>query len=149
MNEILSILLGIAGSGMSIETIYLQKRVVQLEDTLFLSLDILQTVVDRLNAKFGDEFFSGQAKINLSASSELAVGQVIDEIDDLVSKGQHGPAVKRFREEFRVTWDEAHARIGDWSRLTREQKVRVLRLGRWMHAISNSQAEHESATPTK
>ncbi len=125
-------------AGNSMETLALRTKIVQLERMLMLSVDALQTVVERLEIKLGADFFGDGKKINSSATSDESVQQFIQQIDESLKQGQQGPAVKAYREEFHLTWDEALAGIQDWKSLSGARKVQLVRLFRWLNSVSNA-----------
>jgi hypothetical protein len=104
----------------------LGKRVARLERALSLTLELLQILVERLDAKLGQ----GDMK-RLAAEAH----EDVQRIDELVRQKKRPAAAKLFREVAGVTWDEAHQAIGSWSSYTLEQKVQCLRLARWVKTL--------------
>ncbi len=61
---------------------------------------------------------------------------IINKIDGLVREGQQPAAVRHYREAFGVTWDQALTAIGGWESCTSEERVRSLRVVRFIKALA-------------
>lgn len=120
---------------------YARHQIAQLQHSLFLSLEVLQIVLDRLEAKFGDDFFAGKARSALATQLESSAQESVNQLTELIQTGPQAAAVKAYREEFDLTWDEAHFGLSQWNILPAEQKVRLWRLNRWMKSVSRSAPE--------
>src|SRR5262249_27385061 len=112
----------------------LAPRVMQLERALALSLDLLHTLLERLEFKFGPGFLDEDLRRLTAGGHE--VKEEGRELGALVQQGQEPKAGRRFRELTGVTWDEAHALIGRWDSYPLEQKVRWLQIAQWVKAPS-------------
>ena len=100
-----------------------------------MSLDVLQAVVERLECKLGPEFLGADLQHLTMAASDAELQEVVQRIDGLVIAGQKPAAARHFRESFGGTWDQAHATIGAWNSYSREQKLRWLRLARYLKTL--------------
>src|SRR5438132_927545 len=89
------------------ESTSLEERVSRLEHALALSLDALQTLVDRLAARFGREFLGTDLQHLATVGTDAELHSVVDSIDHLVREDQPPAAARHFREAFGVTWDQA------------------------------------------
>lgn len=110
-------------------------HIARLEAGLALALDSLQTVIDRLESKFGDDLFSDRSRSPSILQSVQEAERTVDKLDQLVKHGQQSVAVRELRAEFSLTWDQAQGAYNEWSQLSRHQKVRRLRLVNWMDKI--------------
>ncbi len=108
------------------------KRIRQLEQALILSLDMTQALMERLEAKFGPGFLGADLKRLLPAGTQAELEREATEIDRLIAEGQKPTAVKHFREKFGVTWDEAQEAISSWTSHSKPDKLRSLRLARFI-----------------
>lgn len=116
-----------------------EKRIRQLEQALVLSLDIVQTLVERLEAKFGPGFLGPDLQHLSAATNPGGLEQEVANIDHLIADGHKPTAVKLFRESSGATWDEAQHAVSAWSRLSHADKLRTLRLSRLIKLLDAPQ----------
>lgn len=119
------------------------KRIRQLEQALILSLDMTQALMERLEAKLGQGFLGADLKRLLPTGTQADLEREATEIDRLIAEGQRPAAVKHFRENFAVTWDEAQEAVSTWTRHSKPDKLRSLKLARFIKS-SNAQPDPSS-----
>jgi len=117
------------------ESASLEERVRRLEQALALSLDAFQAVVERLESKFGHEFLGDDLQHLTAAGSDVDLLRIVESIDRSLTAGEKPAAARKFREAFGCTWDQAHQAIGQWRSHSREQKLRWLRLTRYIKTL--------------
>jgi hypothetical protein len=110
-------------------------RVQQLENALALSLELVHTLLKRLEFKLGSGFLGEELERLIAAQGPTAKDEA-RRIDALVEQGQQPKAARHFRELAGVTWDQAHDIIGRWGSYSFEQKVRHLQIAVWVKALS-------------
>ena len=113
----------------------LQQRVERLEHALVLSLDVIQTLLGKLEGRLGSNVVGPELRRWQASRPEPALVQALNEINDLVKAGQSPKAARLFREAFGVTWDQAHQAIAEWHRHSQEEKLRWLRLVSWIKTM--------------
>ncbi len=118
-----------------VESARLEDRVRRLEQALVLSLETLQTIVERLEGKFGPEFLGTDFKHLTAVGSDAELEGVLDNIEHLLAAGKNSTAVRELRDAFECTWDQAHHVIREWRSHSREQKLRWLRLTRYIKSF--------------
>ncbi|MFC1596601.1 hypothetical protein ACFL5Q_01460 [Planctomycetota bacterium] len=123
------------------ESAPLEDRVRRLEQALVLSLEALQSVVERLESKFGHEFLGTDLQHLTAAGSDADLQGILESIDRSLTAGEKPAAARQFREAFGCTWDQAHHAIGQWRSHSPEPKLRWLRLARYIKTL-------ETAEPT-
>lgn len=111
------------------------KRIRQLEQALIMSLDVTQALMERLEAKLGPGFLGADLTRLLPTGTQAEIEREAVEIDRLIAEGQKSAAVKHFREQFAVTWDEAQEAVSSWTRQSKVDKMRSLRLARFIKLI--------------
>lgn len=109
-------------------------RVQRLERDLSLSLDLIQLLLARLDAKLGGDVL-GDKLGKLKESDETAAREAVLRIDTLLRDGQQPAAVRFFREISGVTWDEAHSSMGAWAQFSVEQRTQWLKREMWMKTL--------------
>ena len=111
-------------------------RMRQLERALNATLDIIEALADRLEAKFGPEFL-GADLAHLTAAGKLAeYQQEVAEISRFISEGHSPTAVRHFHDQLGLTWDEAQLTVQRWSYYTAADKLRTIRLARFIHTVA-------------
>ena len=110
-------------------------RVRRLEQALVLSLGALETLVRRLDEKLGAEFLGPDLKPLTNTGSDAELEAVLDSIQRTITAGKSSTAAREFRDAFGCTWDEANHAVRHWSGHPREQKLRWLRLARFIKAL--------------
>lgn len=110
-------------------------RVQRLERALGHTLDLLQTVVERLDEKFGPGFLGDELAHFAAAGRNEQLATIIEGIDQAVRDGQSAAAARMIRSEFDVTWSEAHSAVGTWRQIPRHQRLRWLQLSRFIRDI--------------
>ena len=121
------------------ESASLEDRVRRLEQALVLSFDALQSVVERLESKFGHEFLGPDLKQLTAAASNHDLQGVLDGIERSLTSGEKPAAARQFRDAFGCTWDQAHKGIRQWQNHSREQKLRWLRLARHIKSLESAE----------
>jgi hypothetical protein len=121
----------------------LDRRVLQLERALTMSLDLLCTLVDKLDSKFGPGFL-GEELQRLTGTSEMHAREDIGRVEELLKQDQQPKAARLFRELTGVTWDQAHDIIGRWSQYSLQEKTRWLQIGRWVKSFDAATAASPS-----
>jgi len=117
------------------ESVSLEDRVCQLEEALVLSIEMLQSVVERIESMFGNDFLGTDLR-HLSADTSDADGQrVLDDIERSLTAGDKSTAGGQFRDAFGCTWDQAHEAIRHWRKHSREKKLRWFRLARYVKSL--------------
>lgn len=110
-------------------------RVRQLERALDATLDTIELLAARLEAKFGPDFL-GADLAHLTAAGKLEeCQQEVAQIDRFISEGHSSTAVRRFHDELGLTWDEAQLTVQRWSRFGAADKLRTIRFGRFIHTV--------------
>ena len=112
-------------------------RVHRLEHALVLTLQTLQSVVERLESKFGSEFLGADLKHLTGGGTDAELQDVLDQIESSLADGKQPMAARQFREAFGCTWDQTHQTIRQWKHYSREQKRRWLRLARFIKALEH------------
>jgi len=120
---------------MSPALIDVPERLVRLERTLSLTIDLLHHLIERLDGQFGQALFGEDMKRLAAEAREDA-----ERIDALVREKKRPAAAKLFREVAGVTWDEAHKVIGAWNSYPLTEKVKWLRLNRSVKALEQIQS---------
>jgi len=110
----------------------LEARVERLEHALALSFSTMQTLAERLQSKFGDEFLGSDLKLLVATDTQAESAATFEILDRLIGEGQQPAAARLFRDKFGVTWDEAHFFVDRWGIHSGKEKIRWLRL---MHCI--------------
>jgi hypothetical protein len=107
-------------------------RVQRLERALVRALDLLQTVVEKLDAKFGPAFLGEELAAFAQAGQDESLPAILDEIDTAVKADQFAAAARMVRAEFDIPWSEAHAAVAFWKSIPRERRLRWLQLARFL-----------------
>jgi hypothetical protein len=106
-------------------------RVQNLEAALAVSMNLLQSLVEKLESRLGPGFL-GEELEQFAAIGRQSAEQVA-EIDRLVKENQQPAAARVIREMSGVTWDQAHYITNRWTSLQSNQKVRWLQLNQLAH----------------
>jgi hypothetical protein len=118
----------------------LEERVRRLEQALTLSVSALQTLAVALKDKLGPEALGEEMQRWAAADDDAEMRAVFASIDDLIREGQQPAAVRRYRELYGVTWDQALDAIRVWDVNTSEQKMRALRLTWFIKVLTTPRA---------
>lgn len=121
---------------MPMDSADLRRRVAELERSLIRTTDLLQTLIERLEARFGEEFFGDRNQSARTLLCEQQAREFVEQIENQVKQGQQPAAVRNFREEFGLTWDQAASSFPQWNQLPPEQKRRNVQLNRWIKLTS-------------
>lgn len=108
-------------------------RVQILEAALAVSMNLLQSLTEKLESRLGPGFL-GEELEQFTAIGCQAADQVA-EIDRLVKENQQPAAARVIREMSGVTWDQAHYITNRWTSLQLRQKVRWLQMNQLAHAV--------------
>lgn len=119
----------------------LSVRVQNLEAALAVSMNLLQSLVDKLEVRLGPGFL-GEELEQFAAIGRHSAEQVA-EIDRLVKENQQPAAARVIREMSGVTWDHAHYITNRWTSLTFKQKVRWLQLNQLAHQAQPTSPQAE------
>ncbi len=118
-----------------VDSASMKDRVQKLEAALLLSLETISLLVNRLEAKFGPEFLGEELKQLTAGSSETELHTTLDAIEHSLASGETPSAARQIRESFHLTWDQAHELTGTWKTFSRQQKLRWLRLAKYIHSL--------------
>lgn len=108
-------------------------RVQNLESALAVSMNLLQSLVDKLENRLGPGFL-GEELEQFAAIGRQSTDQVA-EIDRLIKEGQQPAAARVIRDMSGVTWDQAHYITNRWTSLQSNQKARWLQLNQLAHQM--------------
>lgn len=111
------------------------QRTQRLERALEVALDVLQTVVTKLDQRFGAEFLGPEVHKLVQLPPEGELLAVLEQIDAAVKAGQNAAAARQIRAEFDINWSEAHAVVGNWREIPRARRLSWLKLVRFVRAI--------------
>ena len=109
-------------------------RVQNLEAALAVSMNLLQSLVDKLETRFGPGFLGDE--FDQFAAIGRHVAEQVAEIDRLIKEGHQPAAARAIREMCGVTWDQAHYITNRWTSLQVKQKTRWLQLNQFTHHVS-------------
>lgn len=110
-------------------------RMRQLERALVSTLDTIQALLERLEAKFGLGFL-GSDLSHMTAAGKLADWQrEVAEIDRYITDRHPSTAVRHFHDRFGFNWDEAQLTVQRWSYYLPGDKLRTVRLAQFIKAI--------------
>jgi hypothetical protein len=131
----------IVHSGKSMQSAFdsivsLDERVKRLEHALTLSLSALQTLAVVLQTQLGPEVLGAELQRLAAVGDDTESEAVINTIDSLIREGQQPAAVRHYREAFGVTWDQALTVIGGWERCTSAERLRSLRVARFIKRLT-------------
>ena len=116
----------------------LEDRVRRLENAMVHSLEALQSVVERIETRFGADVFGADLKHLTSAGADDQLREQLSVIDQLVNAGKHSVAAKEFRDASACTWDQAHNAVRHWRVYPSEVKLRWLKLTRFIKHIEST-----------
>jgi hypothetical protein len=119
----------------------LAMRVQNLEAALASSMHLLQSLVEKLETRFGPGFLGEE--FEQFASIGRHVADQVAEIDRLIKDGHQPAAARAIREMCGVTWDQAHYITNRWPSLQAKQKIRWLQLNQFTHHVSPTVAPSE------
>ena len=122
-----------------VESASIEDRVQRLEKALVLSLDALQSVVERLECKFGPEFLGADLKHLTAVGADSDLLNLLEDIECSLTDGKKSVAARQLRDAFGCTWDQAHQAIAQWQNHSREQKLRWLRLARYVNSLETAE----------
>jgi len=108
-------------------------RIRNLETALTASMNVIQSLVQKLEAKLGPGFlgddFIGFADLSRDSADQLA------QIDQLIKEGKQPAAARLVREMAGITWDQAHYATQHWLAMSREKKIRWLQFTQWSQRV--------------
>lgn len=110
----------------------------RLEQALALSLDTVQSVVERLESKFGHQFLGPELQPLTTAEKDSTLEDLVESIDRSLEAGDKPEAARQFRDAVGCTWDHAHHAIGQWRYHSRDQRLRWLRLARYIKTLETA-----------
>jgi hypothetical protein len=116
-------------------------RVQNLEAALAVSMNLLQSLAEKLESRLGPGFL-GEELEQFAAIGRQSAEQVA-EIDRLVKENQQPAAARVIREMSGVTWDQAHYITNRWTSLQSKQKVRWLQLNQLAYQAPSIASEPE------
>ncbi len=116
-------------------------RVQNLEAALAVSMNLLQSLAEKLESRLGPGFLGVELE-QFAAIGRQSAEQVA-EIDRLVKENQQPAAARVIREMSGVTWDQAHYITNRWTSLQFQQKVRWLQLNQLAYQASAVASESE------
>lgn len=116
-------------------------RVQNLEAALAVSMNLLQSLTEKLENRLGPGFL-GEELEQFAAIGRHSAEQVA-EIDRLVKQNQQPAAARVIREMSGVTWDQAHYISNCWASMQSHQKVRWLRLNQLANQVAPAAAPPE------
>lgn len=119
-------------------TLQYHARVQRLELALLRTLDPLQAVVEKLDAKFGPTFLGEELAAFAQAGQDESLTAILDEIDAAVKADQSAAAARMVRAEFDIPWSEAHAAVSVWKSIPRERRLRWLQLARFLRQTESA-----------
>jgi hypothetical protein len=114
----------------------MNSQVERLEAGLLLALETLQTLIDRLEGKFGEDLFTNSTKSPSVLRAEQEAEQAVKRFDDLIAQGQESTVVTEFHAMFAMTWDQAHSVYREWNKLSQQQKQRRVQIAQWLAKVS-------------
>lgn len=119
----------------------LEDRIRRLERVMVLSLDALQTVVERLEDRLGPDVVGPELKRLISTEDDSSPEQLLAAIERAVEAGDKAGAAREFRQVFACTWDQAHEAVRKWRSHSHEQKLRWLRLSLYIRHVDASDSQ--------
>jgi hypothetical protein len=108
-------------------------RVQNLEAALAVSMNLLQSLTEKLESRLGPGFLGEELEQFTAIGCQVA--EQVAEIDRLVKENQQPAAARVIREMSGVTWDQAHYITNRWTSLQPRQKVRWLQMNQLAHAV--------------
>jgi len=115
----------------------LDLRVSRLENALSRTLEVLHSLLQKLENRLGPDFVGEEIGPLLQFAGSQA-HDAVARIDALIRQGKQPEATRLFREVTGITWDQAHDVIERWGAYSPAEKERWLQLHRWVQALDQS-----------
>lgn len=126
---------------MQVHDLYTERRVRNLEQALDLSLTAIQLLVNRLEAKFGPDFLGDDLQPFKSSATSAEMQAEAAQISRWIAEGNEPQAVRHLRDVCSITWDETRSAIQSWKRSSPADRVRSLKLARYIKSITAAQSQ--------
>jgi hypothetical protein len=101
----------------------------------------MQLLVERLQAKLGPGFLGEDLEQFTGATTAAKLHEEVAEIDRFLSDGHQPKAIRHFHDVFGHTWDEAHAAIQQWNNKSPAEKLRSVRLARYIKSLETERGQ--------